>query len=88
VIFGRVRRSRKTRWCENTYAHKRRISPGDLYEVVSVTPKDGDIGAGKWYQFPVCSACARPTAILEYFTRDKQGIALVAAIHQRKEASP
>lgn len=87
MIFGKVRKSRKTRWCENTYAHPRRINPGDLYERVSATPNDEFMGAGKWSTFPVCSQCCRPDAVLEYFLSDARGRKLVAAIHERKAAT-
>lgn len=88
VIVGKVRRSRKTRRCEQEFAHARTINPGDLYEVVSVSPNDGLIGAGHWYQFPNCIACASQGTLLKYFLNDRRGHKLVAAIHARKAATP
>jgi hypothetical protein len=85
VIRSKVRRSHHTRRCEQEFAHARAINPGDLYELVSVSPNDGILGAGHWYQFPNCFNCASQEALLEYFLRDRKGIALVAAIHHRKD---
>lgn len=91
MIAVKVRKSRKHRRCEQEFAHQRAIRPGDVYGMIAVSPTDCDIGAGKWYEFPVCLGCLQDQtsrqAVLEYFLRDRKGHALVHAIHQRKALS-
>ncbi|QNJ59617.1 hypothetical protein SEA_KING2_47 [Arthrobacter phage King2] len=83
-----ARRSRQSRWCDAGFAHARRIEPGDWYGRVSVSPKDGIMGAsdGRWYSFPVCLSCLMegPEGRIAYFSRDPEGRKLVEGILQRR----
>ncbi|ASR84723.1 hypothetical protein FDI26_gp48 [Arthrobacter phage Beans] len=88
MIFVEARQSRQSRWCDDTSAHQRRIEPGDWYGRVSVAPRDDIMGAadGKWYSYPICLSCLlyTRTGRIAYFSRDREGRALVAGILQRK----
>lgn len=86
MIFTKVRKARRSYWCEESFAHNRRIEPGDLYGLISVAPRHDVLGTGKWYSFPVCAGCLNPEKLLEYFINDRRGRALVAAIITRKES--
>jgi hypothetical protein len=60
------RRSRRERWCESDYGHNRRISEGEVYATVTVSPGDVEIGTGEWYSYPLCAECAGgPTIAVE-----------------------
>ncbi|ALY10317.1 hypothetical protein SONNY_49 [Arthrobacter phage Sonny] len=86
-----ARRSRQSRFCDQSFAHARRIEPGDWYGRVSVSPKDEIMGAsdGRWYSFPVCLGCLLEgvEGRIAYFSRDKQGRKLVDDILKRKAQS-
>ncbi|ASR80679.1 hypothetical protein FDI41_gp48 [Arthrobacter phage Piccoletto] len=88
MIFVEARKSRRLRWCDQSFAHQRRVEPGDWYGRVSVSPKDGIMGAsdGKWYSFPVCLSCLLDgtEGRIAYFSRDREGRKLVEGILQRK----
>lgn len=57
MIFAKVRKARRSYWCEMDFAHARGISPGDKYVRLSVAPNDEILGNGKWYSFPICLSC-------------------------------
>ncbi|QED11788.1 hypothetical protein SEA_BOSSLADY_50 [Arthrobacter phage BossLady] len=90
MIFIEARRSRKGRWCDQSFGHQRRIEPGDWYGRVSVTPRDPYMGAadGRMYSFPVCLPCLLEgvQGRIAYFSRDKQGRKLVDDIVSRRAA--
>ncbi|WNM67294.1 hypothetical protein SEA_WYBORN_51 [Arthrobacter phage Wyborn] len=79
-----IRRSRKQRYCEEDFAHKRVIEPGQLYGRVSVSPRDALQTRDVWCSYPICFSCVSPAARLKHYCEDKIGRALVAAIHERK----
>ncbi|ALF01259.1 hypothetical protein FDH48_gp47 [Arthrobacter phage Jawnski] len=83
-----ARKSRRSRWCDDTSAHQRRIEPGDWYGRVSVSPKDEIMGAadGKWYSYPICLPCLLETRTgrISYYSRDREGRKLVEGILQRR----
>ncbi|AMM44511.1 hypothetical protein BARRETLEMON_49 [Arthrobacter phage BarretLemon] len=90
MIFVEARRSRASRWCDESFAHQRRIEPGDWYGRISVAPKDEIMGAadGKWYSYPICLDCLLygVKGRIAYFSKDKQGRELVDGILKRKAA--
>jgi hypothetical protein len=87
MIRVEIRRSKRQRWCEEDFAHKRVIEPGQLYGRVSVSPRNEIQTRDVWCSYPVCMECVSPATRLKHYCEDKIGRRLVAAIHERKAAA-
>ena len=82
--FTKIRKARTYHRCtEGGWAHDTTIRPGELYAVATLPP-GGEFGYEGWLQLKICSACINPNDLIQAFRADKQGRALVQAIHDRK----